>query len=173
MFNKFCYLQRIVSRLQSVTGDHTSVFSIVSDRIQAVVRLGWSARGESTARMIEVSKFVYIAQIYGLRYAILAARHSRTLRNAEFKPCIMLALNVREASVSHTKTENDTREKGLPRVCERPWSKKEVLAAASALAEGCRRHREVGGEHCHRARGSPSGKAGPGRGPLSSSDYNN
>ena len=73
MFNTFCYLQRIISRLPlSVTGEHTSVFSMVANRMQAVVWLGWSARGESTARMIQVSKFVYIAHIYGLHYAILA-----------------------------------------------------------------------------------------------------
>ena len=45
-----------------------SVFIMVTNRMQAVVWLGWSARGESTARMIQVSKFVYIAQIYGLHY---------------------------------------------------------------------------------------------------------
>ena len=45
-----------------------SVFSMVANRMQAVVWLGWSARGESTARMVQVSKFVYMAQIYGLHY---------------------------------------------------------------------------------------------------------
>ena len=50
-------------RFQAATCNrgYMSVFSMVADRMQAVVWLGRSASGGSTARMIQVSKFVYIA----------------------------------------------------------------------------------------------------------------